>query len=125
MAHAGWAVRTRYAGVPVETVCPDFGSHKGLLKEGWIGVVRGSKQQAAAEWYIDQFLSEEVQYQMAVKTGTVPTNPVAWGRLGATPVIKELVVTDPARIGRMAKLDFSKVDLSRWNDQWNRIVTQP
>ena len=124
MAHAGWAVRTNYAGVDVGTVPPELGSHAGLVKEGWIGVVRGSKNQAAAEFYINEFISAEAEYQMAVKTGTFPVNPAAWPRLAETPVIKDLMVLDPKAIANMAKLDFAKINLSQWNDRWNRAMTQ-
>ncbi len=124
VAHAGWAVRTAYAGVPVVTVPAQIGEHVGMLKDGWIGVVRGSRVKEAAEFYINTVLSTEVQYQMAVKTGTVPVNRDALARLGTVPVIKDLVVLDPARIARMARLDPEKVDLSKWNDQWNRMIAR-
>ena len=61
---------------------------------------------------------------MAVKTGTVPVNRDALARLGTVPVIKDLVVLDPTRIARMARLDPEKVDLSKWNDQWNRMIAR-
>jgi putative spermidine/putrescine transport system substrate-binding protein len=124
MAHAGWAVRTNYAGVDVGTVPPILGTHAGLVKEGWIGVVRGTKRQEAAEFYIDTFLGVDAQYQMAVKTGTFPVNPAAWPLLAETPVIKDLMVLDPKAIANMTKLDFTKINLSQWNDRWNRAMAQ-
>jgi spermidine/putrescine-binding protein len=124
VAHAGWAVRTAYAGVPVKTVPAQIGSHVGMLKEGWIGVVRGSRVKEAAEFYINTVLSPEVQYQMAVKTGTVPVHPDALKRLGNVDVVKDLVILDPARIARMTKLDAAKIDMSRWNEQWNRMISR-
>jgi putative spermidine/putrescine transport system substrate-binding protein len=123
MAHAGWAVRTAYAGVDVGTIPPVLGTHAGLVKEGWIGVVRSSKHQDAAEFYIDTFLGAEAQYQMAVKTGTFPVNPQAWGRLAETPVVKDLMILDPKAIANMTKLDFARINLSQWNDHWNRAMT--
>lgn len=124
VAHAGWAVRTAYAGVPIRTVPAQIGSHTGMIKEGWIGVVRGSKVQAAAEFYINTMLSTEVQYQMSVKTGTVAVNREALKRLGNVPVVKDLVILDPDRIKKMVKLDPAKINLSQWNDQWNRMITR-
>lgn len=124
VAHAGWAVRTAYAGVPVRTVPAKIGTHTGMQKEGWIGVVRGSKVQEAAEFYINTVLSAEVQYQMAVKTGTVPVNRDALKRLGDVPVVKDLVILEPERIGRMVRLDAEKINLSQWNDQWNRMIAR-
>jgi hypothetical protein len=33
-------------------------------------------------------------------------------------------VLDPKAIANMAKLDFAKINLSQWNDRWNRAMTQ-
>lgn len=124
VAHAGWAVRTAYAGVPIRTIPAQIGAHTGMIKEGWIGVVRGSKVQEAAEFYINTMLSTEVQYQMSVKTGTVAVNREALKRLGDVPVVKDLVILDPERIKKMTKLDPTKINLSQWNDQWNRMIVR-
>jgi len=124
VAHAGWGVRSAYAGVPVITVPARIGTHQGMIKEGYIGVVKGSKNQEAAEFFINTYLSAEAQYQFAQKVGAVPVNPEARGKLGTTDVVKDLVVTDPARIDNMVKLDASKIDLAQWNEQWNRMVAR-
>jgi hypothetical protein len=42
-AHAGWAVRTEYAGVKVVSVPVKIGAHIGLIKEGWMGIGRASR----------------------------------------------------------------------------------
>jgi hypothetical protein len=39
-------------------------------------------------------------------------------------VIKDLVVLDPKAIAKMTKLDFTKINLSQWNDRWNRTMAQ-
>ena len=54
----------------------------------------------------------------------VPVNPEARAKLGGVPVIKDLVVLDPGKIGNMVKLDPAKINLSQWNDQWNRMISQ-
>src|SRR5882672_11462915 len=123
-AHAGWAVRVNYAGVEVVTAPPKLGPHVGLIKEGWIGIARGTKRAALAAFYIDAYLDPATQYLMAVRTGTVPVNPGAWAKLSDTPVVKDMMVLDPQRIANMARLDYSKIDLAAWNDRWNRIITQ-
>ena len=51
-------------------------------------------------------------------------NPAAWPRLADTPVIKDLMILDPKAIGNMTKLDFAKINLSQWNDRWNRTMSQ-
>jgi len=124
MAHAGWAVRTAKAGVPVLTVPPQIGSKRGLIKDGYIGVVKGSRNQAAAEFFIDTYLSAQAQFQFAEKVGVVPVVAEARARLGGDPVLRQLLVLDAAGIEGMARLDPAKIDLSRWNDQWNRAVAR-
>lgn len=124
VAHAGWAVRAAYAGVPVGTVPARIGNHRGMIKEGYIGVIKGSPNQEAAEFFINTYLSTAAQYEFAVKTGVVPVNPEARAKLESVPVVKDLVVLDPGRISEMVKLDPAKIDLSQWSEQWNRMVSQ-
>jgi ABC-type Fe3+ transport system substrate-binding protein len=95
-AHAGWAVRTVYAGVKVVSIPPKIGQHVGLIKEGWMGIVRTSRQQALAAFYIDAYLDAATQYEMTVKTGTVPVSPAARARLVDVPVVRDEMVLDPA-----------------------------
>ena len=98
VAHAGWAVRAAYAGVPVATVPARIGNHRGMIKEGYIGVIKGSPNQEAAEFFINTYISTAAQYQFAVKTGVVPVNPEARAKLSDVPVVKDLVVLDQGRI---------------------------
>jgi putative spermidine/putrescine transport system substrate-binding protein len=122
VAHAGWAVRTEYAGVKVVSVPAKLGAHVGLIKEGWMGIVRGSRQPALAAFYINAYLDAATQYQMTVKTGTVPVVPAARAKLADVPVVRDEMILDPARIGLMTRIDYAKVDLADWNDRWNRII---
>jgi putative spermidine/putrescine transport system substrate-binding protein len=122
VAHAGWAVRTEYAGVKVVSVPAKLGAHVGLIKEGWIGIVRSSRQPALAAFYINTYLDAATQYQMTVKTGTVPVVSAARARLADVAVVRDQMVLDPARIALMARVDYAKVDLADWNDRWNRII---
>jgi spermidine/putrescine-binding protein len=124
VAHAGWAVRTAHAGVPVATVPARLGTKRGMLKEGYIGLVKGSRNEEAAEFFLNTYLSADAQHQFATKVGVVPINAEARARLASTPVVKDLVLLEQAHIGNMVKLDGSKIDLSQWNDQWNRAITR-
>jgi ABC-type glycerol-3-phosphate transport system substrate-binding protein len=117
-------VRTAYAGVPVATVPPQYGTKRGLVKEGFMGVVRGSKAQEAAEFYFNTLLSDEVQYQMSMKTGQIAVNRDVIKRLATIPVVKDLTVLDPAGIENMVRLDAAKINLSQWVEQWNRMIVR-
>jgi len=124
VAHAGWAVRCEYAGVKVVSVPARIGAHAGLVKEGWMGIVRGSVKPLLAAFYIDSYLDPATQYTMAVRTGTVPVAPQAWSRLIDVPVVRDQMVLDPARMALMTRIDYSKVDLADWNDRWNRVIAR-
>lgn len=124
MAHAGWALRSAKAGASVKTVPPKIGSAQGLIKEGFIGVVKGSRHQAAAEFFINTYLSANGQYQFALATAAIPVVPEARAKMSAEPLHKELLVLDAARINGMVRLNPSKIDLSKWNEEWNRTITR-
>src|ERR1043166_573554 len=124
VAHAGWAVRTAQAGVNVATVPARIGAKRGMIKEGYVGVVKGTRNQEAAEFFINTYLTTEAQHQFAAKTGVVPVNRQARMQLDSTPVVKDLVVLDQGKIDNMVKLDPGKINLSEWNDKWNRMIAQ-
>lgn len=124
VAHAGWALRTAKAGVPVATVPARLGKHEGMVKEGFIGVVKGSPNQKAGEFFINTYLSPEAQQKFALKVGVVPIVPAARAAMAQDPLLRELVVLDPARIDNMAHLDPSKIDLAKWDQEWSRSVAR-
>ena len=122
VAHAGWALRAARAGVPIATVPARLGARQGMIKEGYIGVVKGTRNQEAAEFFINTYLSAEAQEKFALKVGVVPVVQAARGKMAEDPMLRDLVILDPAKIGNMARLDPAKIDLSKWNDEWNRSV---
>ena len=42
--------------------------------------------------------------------------------MGGDPLLRDLVVLDPAKIDNMVRLDPAKIDLSRWNQEWDRSM---
>jgi putative spermidine/putrescine transport system substrate-binding protein len=122
IAHAGWALRTARAGVPVATVPAQIGPHQGMIKEGYIGVVKGTPNQEAAEFFINTYLSTAAQEQFALKVGVVPVVQGARAKMAEDATLRDLVILDPARIDNMVRLDAAKIDLAKWNDEWNRSV---
>ena len=124
VAHAGWAVRTEYAGVKVASVPAKLGPHIGLIKEGFMGIVRNTKRPALAAFYIDAYLDASTQKAMAVKTGTVPVTEAARASLGDVPVVRDQMILDPARVAAMTRIDYSRVDLGDWNDRWARVISR-
>ena len=58
------------------------------------------------------------------KVGAVPMVPEARSRMSESAVLRDLVVLDAAKIDNMVKLNPAKIDLSRWNEEWNRTVAR-
>ncbi|MEC9345443.1 MAG: extracellular solute-binding protein [Pseudomonadota bacterium] len=123
VVHAGWCVRAKNAGSPVQTVHPYINAeHTGVHKYGRQGVMKSSENYEAALWYINEYLSIETQTALAVKTGVFPTNKAVIARLGDDPTLKQMLELDPAKISKQLRVDYTDVSISDWVDQWNRSV---
>jgi putative spermidine/putrescine transport system substrate-binding protein len=123
--HAGWCAFLKKAGQPVSVVHPVINaSTKGVLKQGWIGVVTGSKNGNAAAAYINQFLAEDFQFEFAKVNGVIAVNRRAQARMAQDPILKEMLVLDPAQMSKMLQVDYSKANVSDWTEQWNRRVAR-
>ena len=48
------------------------------------------------------------------------THPEGSDRKEDTP----LMILDPEKMNRMLRVDYSKVDVSAWGDQWSRAVAK-
>ena len=99
---------------------------KGVIKQGWMGIVKGidSKAAKAAHAYINMFIDAKFQEEFAIKRGVVPENQMAIKDLSANPVLKKMMILEPGEIAGMLRIDYSEVNVSDWNDQWNRTVTK-
>ncbi len=125
VSNGGWCLRTKKAGVNVASVHPYINDqYTGVAKVGWLGIMKNSKNVDAAHWYINEYLDEEFQLLFAKKSGIIPLNKGAIARMGEDPVIAEILVLDPAEIAKELRIDYSKVNISDWTDQWNRMVSQ-
>ena len=125
--HAGWCVRAANAGMNVASTHPVIDADtKGVIKQGWMGIVKGIDPKAAkaAHAYINMFIDAKFQEEFAIKRGVVPENQMAIKDLSANPVLKKMMILEPGEIAGMLRIDYSEVNVSDWNDQWNRTVTK-
>jgi len=95
-----------------------------VLKQGWIGIVSGTKNPAAVAAYINQFLAEDFQFEFAKVNGLVAVNRHAQAKMAQDPVLKEMLILDPAQMNKMLKVDYSKANISNWIDQWHRTIAR-
>lgn len=123
--HAGFAVQMRKAGLPVAFTHPKIGPTKrGLLKEGWLGVVKGTPVTRAAEFFINEYVSESTQHGLAVERGVVPVNGKARARLADDPILKEMFLLSDADVGNMVSVDFNVFNLDEATQRWTRAVSK-
>ncbi|MBM3572577.1 MAG: extracellular solute-binding protein [Alphaproteobacteria bacterium] len=121
--HAGFAVQMKRQDMPVAFTHPKIGGdRRGLLKEGWLGVVKGTPQARAAEFFINEYISATTQHGLAIERGVVPVNSVARGRLSDDPVLKEFFLISDADVGKMVSVDFNKFNLDEATQKWTRMV---
>jgi putative spermidine/putrescine transport system substrate-binding protein len=128
VAHAGWCLRTRNAGVPVTTVHPKINDRTtGVHKYGWMTLMRSTtdpKVIAAGHWFINEYLDRDYQLYFAKEMGVAPVNRDSIPRMGDDPIVKELLETDPAKLKNFLRIDYTKVKVADWTDQWNRRITK-
>ncbi len=123
--HAGFAVQMRRAGLPVSFAHPRVGPRqRGLLKEGWLGVVRGTPQPRAAEFFINEYVSEATQHGLATERGVVPVNGKARARLASDPILNEMFLLSDADVANMVQVDFNVFNIDDATQRWTRAVSQ-
>jgi putative spermidine/putrescine transport system substrate-binding protein len=122
--HAGFAVQTRRNGMPTAFVHPQVKNHKGILKEGWLGVVKGTKNAEAAEFFINAYIDTETQLNLAKRRGVVPVNGAARAQLGDDPVLKDIFLLSQNDVANMLQVDFTKIDLGAVTQKWTRTVAK-
>ena len=54
----------------------------------------------------------------------MPINKKAIARMSEDPVVAEMLELDESRISKQLRIDYSKVTISDWTDQWNRMVSK-
>ena len=126
IAHAGWGVRLHDAGVPVGMVHPKVKDKVGLASRGYAGLVKGTKNKAAAEFYINELISEGMQEVLHTKNGIVPTNGKVQAKYSGQAKLDSsgvpFLMLAPEQIANLYYMDMSAFDMKDWTRKWNRIV---
>jgi putative spermidine/putrescine transport system substrate-binding protein len=128
-AHAGWGVRLSDGGVDVGFVHPDLGGKgRGMAATGYAAITAGSKNKAAAEFYINHLISDEMQEVLHTKNGIVPTSTNIQNKYSDPSMLKSdstgvpFLLMKPADIAGLYRMDSDKVDLKDWTRKWNRTI---
>jgi putative spermidine/putrescine transport system substrate-binding protein len=124
--HAGWAIQMQKRGITtVKSSHLQMGQKRGMVKTGYWGVIKGTPAARAAEFFINTYVSADVQEYMTKNRGLVAVNAEAQKRLLGDPLLAEMLLLKPEDIANVYVVDFTKVRLPDWTDRWNRMIARP
>ena len=110
--------------MPVAFTHPRVGpGERGLLKEGWLGVVKGTPVARAAAFFINEYVSAETQLGPALERGVVPVNVGAQAKLSSDPVLKEMFLPSEADVANIVAIDFNVFNLDEATQRWSRMIS--
>lgn len=122
--HQGHAAQALNKGVPVAFVHPKSGDKVGILRPGWLGMVKGTKVQDAAEYFINAYIDAKAQEALAIQRGVVPVSNKARDAIAkGNARMKETSLLKPEEIKAMLRVDMEKLDPG-YSDQVNRAVAR-
>ena len=105
--------------VPLAMAYMPVAGKTGVLKQGYLVKVKGTKQSAAIEWLINAFLALPMQVAISTEGGQVPVSGPALAELQKDASLTFLRLK-PQEIDGMYQIDYSKVDQTAYVQKWNR-----
>jgi putative spermidine/putrescine transport system substrate-binding protein len=120
---SSWAIRLRRAGHNwAKFALLKVGNNVGLWERGHMGLAKGSRNVEAAHWFVNRLISPEIQLELSKRSGSVSVSKKAIAELDKDPVAHEILLLDPKDINNMRRVDFGKIDLQAWRDEWTRVM---
>ena len=121
-SHAGWFVRVKRTGFPIGFSHVRIASKHGALEAVYGHIIKGTKNTAAAEAFLNLYLDPEVQFEFAKQTGVVPVNGGARQRLATDPEVGSILLLTDAQLDNAFLIDWKKLDPDAWRETWNRSM---
>jgi hypothetical protein len=103
---------------------PRVKDRRGIIASGMIGIVKDNEVATAAEFWVNRYLSPEVQEKLGRANGIAPINAAALGAMRTDPFLAELMLLTPDAIGRAYSINWARIDLSEVIDKWNRAMVR-
>jgi putative spermidine/putrescine transport system substrate-binding protein len=121
--HAGWVVRGRQAGIPLDLALPPVAGKRGVLSNTWLSPVKGSSNGAAALAFINEYLALQPQVELGKRNGIRPINQQAADTLAKDDAaLASVLPLSEAAVEQIFYPDMLKIDMDALIDQWNRTV---
>lgn len=115
----GWATRLKRQNLNVAFAHPQVGDRLGAIYPTTIHIAKGAKNTAAAQAFINLYVSPEVSYAFNKQVGYAPTNPEAQKKMVADPEA-ELLLLKPEQTKNFFLINWTKMDRAKWRDEGNR-----
>jgi putative spermidine/putrescine transport system substrate-binding protein len=93
----------------------------GVLKQGYLVKIKGTRQAAAVDWIVNQFLALPMQLATSTEGGQIPSSKGALAQLQKDPSLAFLKLA-PQDIAGMYRIDYSKVDQTAYVQKWDRKI---
>ncbi len=122
--HAGWAVRVKRTGLPLAVAFPKVKDRQGVLANGMIGMVKGTTVGPAAEFWVNRYLSPEVQETFCRANGIAPLSRDAMASMKKDPFLDELMLLTPEAIAKAYAIDWARIDLADIVNKWSRATAR-
>jgi putative spermidine/putrescine transport system substrate-binding protein len=100
---------------------PPVAGKTGVLKQGYLIKIKGTKNAQAVEWIINTFLAEEMQVAVLTEGGQVPVSEVALSKLRGMPEFSFLRLS-PEQFAGMYSVNFNNVNEAAYVQRWNRTM---
>jgi putative spermidine/putrescine transport system substrate-binding protein len=121
--HAGWVVRGRQAGIPLDLALPPVAGQRGVLSHTWLSPVNGSPNGAAALAFINEYLALKPQIELGRRNGIRPITQRAADALAQEdPALAAVLPLSATALEQIFYPDVTKIDMDALIDEWNRTV---
>lgn len=94
---------------------------EGVVKQGYLVKIKGTKQSAAVDWVVNRFLDLPMQLATSTEGGQVPASTLALAEMQKDGSLGFLKLK-PADIARMYQIDYTKVNQAAYVQKWNRRI---
>jgi putative spermidine/putrescine transport system substrate-binding protein len=122
--HAGWAVRVKRTGVPLAMAFPKVKDRSGVLANGMLGIVKGTKVEPAAAFWVNRYLAPEVQEALGRANGTAPLNAAAMEAMRKDAFLADLMLLSPEALAGAYQIDWGRIDLAGIVNKWSRATAR-
>ncbi|MCB1464204.1 MAG: extracellular solute-binding protein [Nitratireductor sp.] len=120
---AGWAVRLKKSGLPINVSYPKIGDRTGSMWPGPLSVLKDTPNVDAAYAFLAEWFKTEGSTQFCLATGSVPVPSEARRKMAElAPEVAAMLLMDDDRIENSFRVDWASLDAEKWRATWNSRI---